>query len=295
MKINIYLLITLMAFANSLFSQIPNNGFENWTNMGGYNTPDDWGNLNPVTNMAGVYTCLKGTPGNPGTAYLKLTSATVTGLGVQPGIAVSGVLNTSTFQAISGFAYTNRPAVLNGTWQYMANGDDQGYISIYLTKWNTSMNMRDTVGQVMYYLPGMVMSWENFSIPISYSRSEVPDSAMIILSASGHVPENGSYLYLDDLSFAGGTVGLENHTDMASLIVYPDPVIGNKVLVSLKNADFVAGYLDIVDLQGKMISRTDIKNPGFPVSIDVSTLQSGEYFLRMTSLSGNFVGKFIKK
>ena len=40
-----------------------------------------------------VYTCVKGTPGNPGTSYLKLVSKTVTGFGVVPGVAVCGTIN----------------------------------------------------------------------------------------------------------------------------------------------------------------------------------------------------------
>ena len=40
-----------------------------------------------------VYTCVKGTPGNPGTSYLKLVSKTVAGFGVVPGVAVCGTIN----------------------------------------------------------------------------------------------------------------------------------------------------------------------------------------------------------
>ena len=52
----------------SAFAQIPNNGFENWSSAGSYNNPDSWGNLNSVTSVLSVYTCVKGTPGAVGTA-----------------------------------------------------------------------------------------------------------------------------------------------------------------------------------------------------------------------------------
>jgi len=288
-------LLTVIAITNSIFSQIPNSGFENWTNMGSYSTPDNWGNLNAVTTATGVYTCVKGSPGNPGTAYLKLISKTVSGMGVQPGIAVSGVLNTTTFQANSGFAYTNRPAELDGSWQFMAGGSDQGYIAVYLTKWDAGLNRRDTIGQVINPLSGMVMSWRNFSLPLSYSNSDIPDTAMIILSASGSIPVNGSYLYIDNLSFVGGTIGMQDQSALSGLLVFPNPVTQNNLIIDLKNRDFTADYINILDLHGKLIIRKTMIKQHFPVSMDVSTLHAGEYFLRITSQDGTFGRKFIKQ
>jgi len=54
--------ILFYTFANILlstavFAQIPNNGFESWTNMGTYFNPDQWGTLNNTTAAGGVYTC----------------------------------------------------------------------------------------------------------------------------------------------------------------------------------------------------------------------------------------------
>jgi len=295
MKTRIIIFFTVIFIANALFAQIPNSGFENWTNPNGYNIPDSWGNLNPVTNSASIYTCLKGTPGSPGTAYLKLISKTVTGMGVQPGISVSGVLNTTTFQAVSGFAYSDRPVSLKGKWQFMANGSDQGCISVYLTKWDAGLTMRDTIGEVTYLLLGMVMSWQNFTIPLSYNNNEIPDSAVIIFSASGSVPVDGSYLYIDNLSFFGSTVGMEEQSDQAGLMIFPNPVIQNKLIVDLKNREITVDHLDILDLHGKLISRKEIKNQAFPVTINVSTLHAGSYLLRISSPSGTFGSKFIKQ
>ena len=290
-----FLFFIIFLANNMVFAQIPNSGFENWTNPNGYNIPDSWGNLNPVTTTAGVYTCLKGTPGSPGAAYLKLISKTVTGMGVQPGIAVSGILNTITFQAVSGFAYADRPVSLKGKWQFMANGSDQGYISVYLTKWNAGQNMRDTIGELKYLLQGMVMSWQSFTLPVIYNHTEIPDSAMIIFSASGKIPVDGSYLYIDNLSFFGSTLGLEEQSNQAGLIIFPNPVIQNNLIVDLKNHEVTADYVYIMDLYGKVISRGELKNQRFPITMDVSTLQTGAYFIRITSPSGTFGSKFIKQ
>jgi hypothetical protein len=295
MKKRLVLLLSVLVSALSVFSQIPNNGFENWTNAGGYSTPDEWGNLNTVTSPAGVFTCAKGTPGNPGAAYIRLTSRTVPGMGIQPGIAVSGVLNTTSFEAISGFGYTDRPASLDGYWQYMAGGSDQGFIAVYLTKWNAGLNERDTVGRVKYPLPGMVMSWRSFSLPLTYTSSDVPDTAIIILSASGKTPVSGSYLYIDNLIFAGGTVGVEKQVKENGISLFPNPVFGNELKADLRNVGGNAECIDIVDLNGSVMLRETMIFWQVPVSIDISGLRPGEYILRVTTAEGSFCRKFIRK
>ena len=73
-KIAISTTALLFAVATVNAQTIPNPGFESWSNPNGYNVPDGWGNLNGKTSSASVYTCIKGTPGNPGTSYLKLIS-----------------------------------------------------------------------------------------------------------------------------------------------------------------------------------------------------------------------------
>jgi len=139
-------IIPSMLYSSTLFAQIPNSGFEDWIDQGNYNNPDLWSSLNDMTEPAGVYTCTKGSPGNPGASYLKLTSKNVTGMGLLPGIAVSGELNTIDMQALSGFPFTGRPESISGNWKYMAYEGDQGYISILLTLWNPSSQSRDTIG-----------------------------------------------------------------------------------------------------------------------------------------------------
>lgn len=216
-------------------------------------------------------------------------------MGVKPGIAVSGVLNPNTYQAVSGFAYNDRPMSLKGNWQYMAGGADQGYIAAYFTKWNAASHIHQSVGQFIYPLPGMVMAWESFTLPITYFNGLLPDSAIIVLSASGNVPVSGSYLWVDNLSFYGSTVGVEDQPVATGLLIYPNPVIQDRLIINLKNHDITAENIDVLDIHGKLISRLIFGNQHFPVSMDVSTLQTGEYFLRIDSSSGVISSKFIRQ
>jgi hypothetical protein len=255
MKKNIFTSIIGCGLVLSTFAQIPNSGFENWTSMGSYSNPDGWDQLNAMTSSMSVYTCTKGTPGNPGASYLKLVSKTVSGMGVMPGIAVSGVIDIANYAPKSGFAYSQRPLSLTGSWQYMPAGSDQGFVGVYLTKWNTGMSMRDTIAMAFQNLAGMQMSWANFTVNLNYMSTATPDSAIIILSASGATPVNSSSLYVDNLAFSGIVTGIkENGADYNNLSIYPNPS-NEKVTLSymIKSTDNVV--VKITDVTGKVLKE----------------------------------------
>jgi hypothetical protein len=226
MKRTLYLISCILIVSINAYSQpIPNNGFENWAMVGNYEMPDYWDNLNPTTDPAGIYTCTRGTPGNPGAAYLKLTSTLIPGTGVVPGVAVCGVLDQSRALPVSGFAFYERPEKFTGKWQYMMFGTGKGFMDVLLTKWNASAGKRDTVASMHHVLTGMVMTWGNFTIPLTYMSGSYPDSCIIFLSASGSVPADYDYLWLDNLAFTGSvfTDAPASEALHARIKIYPNP------------------------------------------------------------------------
>jgi len=167
--------------------------------------PVGWDNLNALTASASLFTCNKGIPGNPGASHMQLASKNIPGRGIVPGVATCGILDTATLQCKSGFAYASRPLYLAGSWIYMAFGADKGRIFVLLSKWSSSNNKRDTVAFTDYHLPGMVMAWAPFFLPLTYQSAEIPDSAIIFLASSGSFPAEGSFLQVDDLRFTNDT------------------------------------------------------------------------------------------
>ncbi len=277
--------IAAVAFTSaSLFAQIPNNGFENWTSMGSYSNPDGWDQLNNLTASASIYTCTKGTPGFVGTGYLKLVSKTV-GTNVAPGIAVSGLINISAMKPKSGFPYTGQPQKLTGSWQYMASGADAGFISIILTKWNSTSMKRDTIAKANQVLSGMAMSWATFNINLTYKSSALPDSAIIVLSASGATPVANSYLYVDNLSFAGSVAGINNIDNYVSNInTYPNPTSDN-INVELYAQKVSIIKLQLVDITGKLIKEINVGEVqgNYKHTISTTGISKGVYFLKVTA------------
>ncbi|TAH40084.1 MAG: T9SS type A sorting domain-containing protein [Bacteroidetes bacterium] len=276
-------LILILACSASYSQTIPNNGFENWISMGSYNNVDSWSTLNDMTSTASTYTCVKGTPGNVGSAYIKLTTKTVIGMGVMPGIAFSGEFDYATMQPTSGFAISTRPQSLSGKWQYMASGSDQGFIAVALTKWNFSTMMRDTVAFTYHDLQGMVMSWGSFNIPLNYMNGDDPDSCFIVLSASsayGAAAVPNSYLYVDDLNFNGTVLGISEREFANNITVSPNP---SKDIITVTLPEFSEKFFSykIIDLQGKTILNVENLKVNSTFQIDINTLAKGNYMLNI--------------
>lgn len=281
----IILSIAAVAFTSaSVLAQISNNGFENWTSMGTYSNPDNWETLNNYTAPASIYTATKGTPGNPGTSYLKLTSKTASTTVIN-GIAVYGKISPSTYQPISGLPFTGQPASFSGSWQHMIYGSSQGAIMVTLTKWNTTTNQRDIVATANQTLSGMAMSWANFSINLTYLSSIAPDSCMIVLKASGAAPTNNDYLWVDNLAFNGSVVGINNINNYVSNInTYPNPTSDN-ITIELYAQKVSTIKLQLVDLTGKLIKEINVGEiqGNYKHTISTTGISKGIYFLKVTA------------
>lgn len=284
MKKTITLLALLITFVASAQAQIPNGSFENWTTTGGYDTPDGWDNFNPLTSTYSVYTCEKGTTSPPhGSAFLMLTTKVV-GPSTVPGLAMLGKYDAVTQKPKSGVPFTGRPSHLTGKWQYMAFGNDTGRIAVYLTKWNNTTLQRDLIGSVEYDLPGMVMSWTSFAIPITYIHGTMPDSVIIGLISSNKSSNAaaGSYLYVDSLNFTGNVP--DGISDIAgkkyNIALSPNPAKSNLSL------DFGAIVTDdvnisVIDMYGRTVAQATCA-PGRRVySMELSSVAAGSYFIKV--------------
>lgn len=287
MKSNL-LIILIIFYTGTINAQVPNGNFENWNAMTGYDMPVNWDNLNPITASKNVFTCEKGTQG--GNSYLRLVSDSVQGIGVAPGIAVCGTLDPITLKPKSGFPYTKRPSALSGKWQFMAQGDDRGFIAVYFSKWNSVTKKREIIGSGVDTLDGMEMAWANFSIPISFSSSAIPDSCIIFLSSSSSVPLQYSYLFVDDLSFETSSGIFDNFQSEVNFTSFPNPVVDvlNLDLHSIRNIQSI----QIINIQGQVVYSLPYD---LNVSkIDVSDLHRGIYLISIKSQEGVSTRKFNK-
>jgi len=293
-KLLIFVTITFCAiFSNA---QVPNNGFESWISIGNYSVPDQWGTLNPITNFDNVYTSLQGSPGNPGNSYLMLLTQSVTGLGIVPGMAATGTINSANYSVNGGFPYTQRPQYLSGFWQFMPfSGNDFGFVSIYLTKWNMATNVRDTISATVYSLAGMEMSWSPFSIFLNYQMSTYPDTAQIILSASGiSNPASGDYLYVDELILSGTVSGVESFYDPQDINFYPNPV--KDYLNVIFKSPVGQMKIELSDITGKKIETlysNNVLTEKTKHIFDFRNIKKGIYIIQFDNSKSSIVRKIV--
>jgi len=293
MKKLLFSIIASVALSNAQ-AQIPNFSFENWINLGSYENPDMWGTMNNTTATFSVYTATKASPGNPGNSYLKLTSKTVSATVVN-GIAVSGQLDSITMQPVSGFSFTQRPANFTGKWQHMIYGTTQGSILVKLTRWDAGLNQRISVGTASTTLSGMAMSWANFSLPFTYTDGSNPDTCIIVLKASGSIPANNDYLWVDNLAFSGTVTGMiSNATVSEQLNVYPNPANAD-LMLDLKFNTPQATTIELSDINGKLLSSQNlgVLQGELKKTVDISTLKRGTYFIKVLTSESTQVKKII--
>lgn len=274
----------------TVVGQIPNNSFETWNSISGYSTPANWDNLNQITFSSGIYTCLKGTPGNPGSSYLILISKSIPGRGVAPGIAVSGKLDTSTYKPLCGYPFTNRPQSLNYNIQYMPyDPSDSSSVKVLLTKWDTITSSRDTIAYGASYYNAMAHSWFLGSTYLNYISGDAPDSALIVLSSSSSNPQNGSYIYLDNLQFNGNVIGIEEQSiNQSDVVIYPNPSFESFVAEIKTNVD--KAEINISDVFGKQIFQTTFSNA---IKINTMGWTRGTYFVKINRGNKSSINKKI--
>ncbi|MEY2938123.1 MAG: hypothetical protein RL062_712 [Bacteroidota bacterium] len=288
----IVLLVVLAITTNVLLAQwITNNGFENWSNSNGYNTPDSWSSFNDYTAAAGVYTCMKGMPAPVGNAYLKLITKSLPGVGIIPGMVTNGILDPTTMQISGGTPFAEKPSHFTGKWLFMAaTTADIGFIKVYLTHFDATLGVKDTVAVAQVLLPDMEMSWIDFSIPFVYNNSNTPDTCLIIASASGHTPLVNSYLYLDNLDFTIPTS--MNEISDGAMQVYPNPC-SDRLMINTGNQAIQS--VIVYDQMGRICYAQNANSVTGKLEVSTAQMPVGQYWIRMISEQSNAVFPFQKQ
>jgi len=280
MKRTLFILVIFIATIIKSIAQIPNNGFENWTTVGSYQNPDGWGTMNNTTAASGIFTATKGTPGDPGTAYLVLTSKKI-GSVVINGIAISGALDSTTQLPKSGFAFDQRPQSFTGNWQHMIYGTSQGSVSAILTRWNTANAKRDTIAKAYQTLSGMAMGWANFTINFTYQNGNFPDTCIIVLKASGASPTANDYLWVDNLAFSGSVTAVpENNAQSNAIKLFPNPASNFVTLTTNRNSNACI-TLNIYNAMGVLVRSEILKQD--QQQINIENLSNGIYLIEVKS------------
>ena len=277
------LIILTLSMRSIAQDSIPNSGFEDWTNFGIYEDPDNWITENQATSISGVFTATKSTDAHSGNYAIRLETKQVITETV-PGTAISGALNPMSLLIDIGVPINIRPESMCGWYKYIPFLTDVGSIEIILTKYNPTTKLRDPVGSgVFAALPAN--SYTQFSIPIVYlstDPTDLPDTAVVSLISGSQTFVAGSVLYVDDICLvytpAPPPAAIESFTESPSFSVHPNPVSDLIIIEStqkyVKNAVF-----KLYDSTGKLVKASNLDDSYN--SVNVVDLDAGVYFYKM--------------
>lgn len=269
------LLSTALLTATMAAAQIPNGGFETWTNNVNYMEPANWWTTNAVTHLlAGTASCVPGSPGAVGNHHIAITSMTA-GTIVEVGRATCG----NELTGYPGFPYAARPATFEGQVQYAPQGGDAAMVHAALWGWNSQMTAREVIAVATFNITSAIPAWQPFSIPFTYLSTNMPDTARVFIEASMNTPVDGTTILVDDLHF-DGAVGMMEHGPVSGFIVQPNPVIDRTLVSATEPLDRVT----VMDVEGRVV--LDRRVNGLGAAFDTDGWVPGLYAVRIATPDG---------
>ncbi|HNW89740.1 MAG TPA: T9SS type A sorting domain-containing protein [Bacteroidales bacterium] len=286
----IYLLIIGMCLVFSAGAQIPNAGFETWTND---STPANWNGILSVTVM-NIYnydmnTVAKTTDSHSGGYAAMVTSdKTIPIIGtLLPGIMSYG---TNVYDILSGMIITGgipvnvTPTKVKGYYKYNnVNNDTMALIGICFKN-------GDTIAYGGMLSGTTVSGYTSFEFDLTYSQALSPDTFNIIaMSSAGSAPQTGSSLYLDDVEIEFSGAGGPEIISLDELLnVYPNPTTG---LLSVKLVPNETNTINIFDHLGKQLRSMTCEN--ISITLDMRSFANGAYFIEVINSTGRHMKKFV--
>ena len=182
---------------------IPNGSFENWNNQGGYEAPDGWTSSSKLTTTFGIpENAVKVSGPNDvysGNHAIRLESTTFFGAPVSGHVGLGDITyNNETYGG--GIAVTQSPDNFTGWYKFDPVNGDSAVFAIMVTKWNSTLSKRDTLGTAFFVSTNHDSIYTKFDVPFVYTSSLTPDSLFLEIISGGPSTQGGSVLYVDELA-----------------------------------------------------------------------------------------------
>jgi hypothetical protein len=262
-------------FISTLFAQVPNSSFENWTN----NVPTGWETINIPIVPQGIIQDTNAYMGN---------------------YCVRGVVETNSFNqpfapylgysgpSAQGFTIILPFARLEGYCKLNLKDGDffDGTVHIYNSN-------HEPIGKGHLILSGVIPQWQHFTIDITYDSIDVSMACALFFTitdssglASGHA---GSTFWIDYLSMTGvASAGVIDQSSEPVFNFYPNPA-SDYIHVHISNAT-IQNHLTISDVEGRIVKSNEIFSDEL---IAVNDLKAGIYFVNVYSNEKNFSEKLL--
>lgn len=267
-------IILTVALSSFTLCQIPNAGFENWTN----GTPDNW----TVNSTSQFPTIMQSTDAHSGSYSVEGKVVSFSGFSFAPVLT-------------SAFPLTQRPANLSGYYKFNSVGNDTLLI-VFASYKNDS-----GIGGGVFETSVSAGSYTQFNIPISYISGDTPDSAGITISIKPVISaHSGTTFNIDDLAFTSGATAVEDQPNQTPKKFeleqnYPNPFNPSTIIrYDIPKSVFVS--LKIYNILGKEITSlvNEEKKPGeYSITFNAASLPSGIYLYMLNAGSFSETKKFV--
>jgi hypothetical protein len=191
---------------------------------------------------------------------------------------------------LCGSPFPYRPAYICGSYKFydsLAPGSDFGRVEALLKRWDPLAVNIDTIATALSaneLAPASV--WSTFRIPFNYRSAMLPDSVVVMVSASTNKVAP-TVLYIDDISFDFGTDIADIYNTRSFIEVFPNPC---REAIHISPTPSEELHYRLCNLMGQVL-QTGVTNHG---SLDVSSLSPGSYLLELFFEDESNILKFIK-
>ena len=269
--------------------QIPNGSFETWTN----GEPNSWKTSNQSIFLVGNVITVSKDLTNPqsGAASAKLTTVKISnplfGTYNVPAALTLGKLNidlaAQTASVTGGTPFTGMPLKLTGYYKYQPVNNDRCAVVLGLFKWNNGI--RHTIGYGAQDTSATFNSWTYFEIPLKYRLTETPDTMNILFLNSNPVDgldHTGTNMWVDNLSFVYGTLGIEVIPSSKEINIYAEPnareLILSATFAKAENLDI--SLFNMGGIESRHWKRTMQQSTE---RLDLGNLTPGTYVIRIST------------
>lgn len=255
----IFLLMALGSFAQ--YGQLPNGGFENWSNLDLFDYPTDWGNSN-LDGYQGVPTITQSTDAQDGLYSCELFATTVGAQDTIFGFVYHG--NLGLIGPTGGFPYTSN--IDEVQFQYkcdLAVGDT---LFVFAQRYLSGVLVGSYIVQAAV---GTQSTWTAGSVSLPSGAQDELFLSFVLGNPSGStIPTPGSWARIDNVSMHNAGIEVTN---------VPDPSFENWTNVTTEDPDDWYTLNPMLSVLGaeNAIKTTDANTGSFAIEMTTTQLALG--------------------
>lgn len=258
MKYKIACAVVIILTLSYNLSGQTNLSFENWSDKGFYEEPDNWQTTNVFAQVGGLVNCTKAAPHSGQYAVA---------------LSAGGFNNYQTFVAQT-FAIDKKVGSIRFFYHYSGASTDSALVFVAFFKGRTIYD--SIIGSATYFLQNN-KTWTMAEENVVWLNSQIPDSATIFFGTSRK--QNSDTVFVDDVSLSDYKVNLIKSNLNNLILIYPNPVKG-QLTVELKVSDGeTIKQISIVDMLGKVVRQQE--GSFNKQEINVEDLENGIYTVRV--------------